>query len=42
VNGITGYVTTDLNGDMFTEVGDINIVFTNDVLNVEIEAPPVF
>jgi len=34
VNGATGNVTTDLNGDMFTEIEDMNIVFTNSVLGV--------
>jgi hypothetical protein len=40
VNGTTGYVTADLNGDMFTEIQDLNIVFINNVLGVMRKAPP--
>jgi hypothetical protein len=39
VNGVSGYVTTDLNGDMFTEVEDLNIVFTNNVIGVTKKTP---
>ena len=42
VNGSQGYITTDLNGDMFTEIRDLNIVFTNNVLNVESISPAGF
>jgi hypothetical protein len=41
VNGSTGYISTDLNGDMFTEIEDLNIVFTNNVLGVERKSPLV-
>ena len=40
VNGVNGYVSTDLNGDMFTEVEDLNIVYINNVLGVEKQTPP--
>jgi len=39
VNGSQGYITTDLNGDMFTEIEDLNIVFRNNVLGVERISP---
>jgi hypothetical protein len=39
VNGATGYITTDLNGDMFTEIEDMNIVFTNSVLGIFRKTP---
>jgi len=39
VNGANGNVTTDLNGDMFTEIEDMNIVFTNSVLGVLRKTP---
>jgi len=40
VNGVNGYVVTDLNGDLFTEVEDLNIVYINNVLGVEKQTPP--
>jgi len=39
LNGVEGFIPTDLNGDLFTEVEDINIVFTNDALNVQRQTP---
>jgi hypothetical protein len=39
INGVTGYVTTDLNGDMFTEIQDVNIVFINNSLGILRKAP---
>ncbi len=38
-NGVEGYTSTDLNGDLFTEIGDIGIVFTNSALNIERKKP---
>ena len=40
VNGVTGYVTTDLNGDNYTEIEDLNIVFRNNVLGAAKQSPP--
>ncbi len=42
VNGVTGYVPTDLNGNMFTDAGDVSIVFINNILGIERKAPPGF
>jgi photosystem II stability/assembly factor-like uncharacterized protein len=39
INGIEGYVDTDLNGDNFTETEDLVIVFTNKTLNISIKKP---
>ena len=40
MNGSSGYISTDLNGDMFTEIEDLNIVFINNLLGVVRKAPP--
>ena len=40
VNGVSGYSITDLNGDLFTEAGDLSIVFINSILAVERKIPP--
>jgi endonuclease/exonuclease/phosphatase family metal-dependent hydrolase len=42
ISGNQGYISTDLNGDSFSEIVDLNIVFTNDQLNVERKNPPGF
>lgn len=34
VLGVNGYKTTDLNGDLFTEIEDLNIVFKNGIQGV--------
>ena len=39
INGITGYNSTDLTGDLFTEIGDLNKVFINNFLDVERKRP---
>ena len=39
INGITGYNSTDLTGDLFTEIGDLNKVFINSFLGVERKRP---
>ena len=33
-------IPTDLNGDVFTEIEDINIVFVNSVFNIDSKRPP--
>jgi subtilisin family serine protease len=40
VNGETGYINTDLNGDQITEIEDINTVFINSVLGIHKISPP--
>jgi hypothetical protein len=40
VSGTTGYTVTDLNGDSYTEIADLNIVFINYVLGVHKVSPP--
>ena len=42
VNGATGYIQSDLNGDLITEIEDLNLVFINDILNAERKTPPGF
>jgi len=39
VNGVTGYISTDLDGDMYTEIEDLNIVFINSSLNISRQTP---
>jgi hypothetical protein len=39
VNGVTGYTSSDLNGDMFTESEDLIRVFINNFLEVESKKP---
>lgn len=39
VNGVTGYTSSDLNGDMFTESEDLIKVFINRFLEVESKKP---
>jgi len=39
VNGSVGYISTDLNGDLFIEIEDLNIVFRNNELGVELIRP---
>jgi len=34
VNGVTGYIATDLTGDMFIEISDLTQVFINNFLGV--------
>jgi len=40
VNGVIGYVSTDLNGDLIIEIEDLTLVFNNYILNVERKTPP--
>ena len=40
ISGAIGYISTDLNGDYFTEVGDLNLVFINRVLGISRQRPP--
>lgn len=40
VNGVSGGAVTDLNGDLFTEIYDLNIVFINKILVIQRKAPP--
>ena len=41
ISGAIGYISTDLNGDYYTEVGDLNIVFINRTLGISIKKPLV-
>jgi hypothetical protein len=38
-SGVTGYDSTDLTGDMFTEIDDLNKVFINNYLGVMSKKP---
>jgi M6 family metalloprotease-like protein len=40
--GISGYSNTDLNGDLYVEIGDISIVFSNHVLGIQSRRPAGF
>ena len=39
VNGLSGYVNTDLNGDNLVEIEDLNIVFINNALGIQKISP---
>lgn len=39
VNGVAGYIPTDLNGDLYTDIDDLSRVFINNVLGVMIKKP---
>jgi hypothetical protein len=39
VNGNAGYIPTDLNGDLLTEVDDLSRVFINNVLGIHSVKP---
>jgi len=39
ISGFTGYNSTDLTGDMYTEIGDLTRVFINNFLGVERKRP---
>ncbi|KAA0238024.1 MAG: hypothetical protein EDM72_14940, partial [Chlorobiota bacterium] len=39
VNGLSGYVNTDLNGDNLEEIEDLNIVFINNALGIQKISP---
>jgi hypothetical protein len=41
IAGAFGYISTDLNGDYYTEVGDLNIVFVNRTLGISVHKPLV-
>lgn len=41
ITGAIGYISTDLNGDNYTEVGDLNIVFINRTLGISVHKPLV-
>ena len=41
IAGAFGYLSTDLNGDYYTEVGDLNIVFVNRTLGISVQKPLV-
>lgn len=40
INGASGYIVTDLSGDSFTEIDDLNIVFINNAAGVSRQRPP--
>jgi len=42
IEGSTGYISTDLNGDLFIEIEDLYIVFINNISGVERKTPPGF
>ncbi|MDP2363782.1 MAG: hypothetical protein Q8M94_08440, partial [Ignavibacteria bacterium] len=39
INGVTGYNSTDITGDMFTEIGDLSKVFINKNLVIKRKRP---
>jgi hypothetical protein len=41
ISGAIGYISSDLNGDYYTEVGDLNIVFINRTLGISVQKPLV-
>jgi hypothetical protein len=41
ISGALGYISTDLNGDYYTEVGDLNIVFLNRTFGISVHKPSV-
>lgn len=38
-NGVTGYTTTDITGDLYTEIDDLTKVFINNFLGIERKKP---
>jgi photosystem II stability/assembly factor-like uncharacterized protein len=42
VTGSTGYSSTDLNGDLYTEIADLSKVFINSILGIERKRPKDF
>jgi hypothetical protein len=39
ISGVTGYHSTDVTGDLFTEIGDLSLTFINKFLGVERKRP---
>lgn len=39
INGVSGYTNTDLNGDLITDEGDINLAFQNNILGRQTKSP---
>jgi len=42
INGVIGYTSTDITGDLFTEIGDISTAFINKFFGVERKRPNDF